>query len=71
MVDSRVQTHNPSLLGGLVFSTTKPQLMLFSLLLQDKVDQADVFPDVLGRVEKWLQDHQLGAEKSFAVLTDG
>ncbi|XP_060575306.1 3'-5' exoribonuclease 1-like [Ruditapes philippinarum] len=40
-------------------------------ITQDKVDKADTFPVVLERVETWLQDHQLGAEKSFAVLTDG
>lgn len=52
-----------------------PKLTAFCTRLtgitQDKVDEAGVFPDVLGRVETWLQDHQLGTEKSFAVLTDG
>lgn len=38
---------------------------------QGQVDKADTFPSVLERVEAWLEAHQLGLEKSFAVLTDG
>lgn len=38
---------------------------------QEQVDKADTFPTVLQRVESWLEEHQLGLEKSFAVLTDG
>ncbi|XP_053406434.1 uncharacterized protein LOC123546709 [Mercenaria mercenaria] len=52
-----------------------PQLTAFCTKLtgitQEKVDKADLFPEVLGRVETWLQDRQLGVEKSYAVLTDG
>ncbi|KAL4231271.1 3'-5' exoribonuclease 1 [Mactra antiquata] len=40
-------------------------------ITQDKVDGANIFPDVLSNVETWLQDHHLGSDKSFAVLTDG
>ena len=39
--------------------------------LQVTVDKSDVFVDVLIRVEKWLENHALGTEKTFAVLTDG
>jgi 3'-5' exoribonuclease 1 len=39
--------------------------------LQNIVDKAPSFHEVLASFEKWLQNKKLGSEYSFAILTDG
>lgn len=52
-----------------------PQLSEFCTQLtgitQDKVGEADEFPEVLKQMESWMDSHNLGSGKTFAVLTDG
>ncbi|XP_064631479.1 3'-5' exoribonuclease 1-like [Lineus longissimus] len=40
-------------------------------ITQSTVDKADTFPDVLKRVEAWMEEHGLTKKSSFAVVTDG
>ncbi|KAK3096047.1 hypothetical protein FSP39_022478 [Pinctada imbricata] len=40
-------------------------------ITQEKVDEAEFFPDVLKRMELWMQSLHLGQGHSFAILTDG
>lgn len=55
--------------------TINPLLSEFCVQLtgitQDKVDKADKFPEVLKKMETWMNSHKLGSGKKFAVLTDG
>lgn len=42
-----------------------------SLVLQEVVDSAPLFPEVLASFEEWLQKWKMGSKRSFAVVTDG
>ena len=39
--------------------------------LQEMVDSADTFPDVLTRVHSWMEEQGLVKPCKFAVVTDG
>lgn len=40
-------------------------------ITQDIVDQADLFPKVLQRFIKWMDNYKLGKDNSYAIVTDG
>jgi len=39
--------------------------------LQEQVNAAATFPDVLRDMERWMKSHRLGKENRYAVVTDG
>lgn len=39
--------------------------------LQDQVDNAKEFPEVLEEFQLWLAKHKLGTKNKFAMVTDG
>lgn len=40
-------------------------------IMQEEVDKADTFPQVLRDFEAWLTKHKLGIKHKFTVVTDG
>lgn len=46
-------------------------LTLFSFCLQDQVDRADAFPQVLKKVIEWMKSKELGTKYKYCILTDG
>lgn len=46
-------------------------LILFSSCLQDQVDRADAFPQVLKKVIEWMKSKELGTKYKYCILTDG
>lgn len=55
--------------------TVNPYLTDFCKTLtsitQEQVNSAEIFPEVLRRMESWLRAHRLGKENRFAIVTDG
>lgn len=41
------------------------------LYLQDQVDRADAFPQVLKKVIEWMKSKELGTKYKYCILTDG
>ena len=42
-----------------------------SAMIQETVDAAKPFPDVLIEFNEWLDKHHLGLENDFVIATDG
>lgn len=46
-------------------------LCILLLNLQDQVDGADTFPQVLKKVIDWMKVKELGTKYKYCILTDG
>jgi inhibitor of KinA sporulation pathway (predicted exonuclease) len=42
-----------------------------STFIQETVNDAKPFPDVLVEFNEWLDKHHLGTDKNFVIATDG